>query len=106
MMSQSRLGVKDRLRADHDYRVNLKAELEIWHLHEQLDRLLSHQWERLIEVQQVQIELLEELAARTLFERARRRARGTRGRSPGGPEGPPGLRAAAWGGGMGGAAAA
>ena len=63
MMSQSRLGVKDRLRANHDYRVNLKAELEIRHLHEKLDHLLSHQWERLIEVQKVQIELLEELAA-------------------------------------------
>jgi uncharacterized membrane protein len=43
--------------------VNLKAELEIRHLHEKLDHLLSHQWERLIEVQQVQLELLEELAA-------------------------------------------
>jgi uncharacterized membrane protein len=63
MMSQNRVEARDRLRADHDYRVNLKAELEIRHLHEKLDHLLSHQWERLIEVQQVQIELLEELAA-------------------------------------------
>jgi len=64
MMSQNRLEARDRLRSEHDYRVNLKAELEIRHLHEKLDHLLSHQWERLIEVQQVQLELLEELAER------------------------------------------
>jgi len=63
MMSQNRVEAKDRRRSEHDYRVNLKAELEIRHLHEKLDHLLSHQWERLIEVQQVQLELLEELAA-------------------------------------------
>jgi len=63
MMSQNRVEARDRRRAEHDYRVNLKAELEIRHLHEKLDHLLSHQWERLIEVQQVQLELLEELAA-------------------------------------------
>jgi len=62
MMSQNRVEAKDRKRSEHDYRVNLKAELEIRHLHEKLDHLLSHQWERLIEVQQVQLELLEELA--------------------------------------------
>ena len=63
MMSQNRAEAKDRRRAEYDYRVNLKAELEIRHLHEKLDHLLSHQWERLIEVQQVQLELLEELAS-------------------------------------------
>ncbi len=41
MMSQKRQEVKDRLRADNDYRVNLKAELEIRHLHEKLDYLVS-----------------------------------------------------------------
>jgi uncharacterized membrane protein len=38
--------------------VNLKAELEIRHLNEKLDHLLSHQWERLVQIQQVQMELL------------------------------------------------
>jgi uncharacterized membrane protein len=62
-MSQNRQEAKDRLRNEHDYRVNLKAELEIRHLHEKVDHLLSRQWERLAEIQQIQIELLAEVAA-------------------------------------------
>ena len=62
MMSQNRQEAKDRLRAMHDYRVNLKAELEIRQLHEKLDHLLSRQWQRLVEIQQVQLDLLEELS--------------------------------------------
>jgi len=61
MMSQNRQEAKDRLRSQHDYRVNLKAELEIRHLHDKIDHLLSHQWERLVEIQQIQIDLLSEL---------------------------------------------
>ncbi|MEJ2721385.1 MAG: DUF1003 domain-containing protein [bacterium] len=64
MMSQKRQEAKDRLRSQNDYKVNLKAELEIRHLHEKLDHLLSNQWERLVEVQEVQLELLEELERR------------------------------------------
>jgi uncharacterized membrane protein len=64
MMSQNRAEERDRLRADNDYKVNLKAELEIRHLHEKLDHLLRRQYERLFEVQQIQIELLEELTQR------------------------------------------
>ncbi len=63
MMSQNRQEAKDRLRGQHDYRVNLKAELEIRHLHEKMDHLLYHQWERLVEIQKVQIELMNELGA-------------------------------------------
>jgi uncharacterized membrane protein len=62
MMSQNRQESKDRMRSQHDYRVNLKAELEIRQLHEKIDHLLSHQWERLVEIQQIQIDLLSELA--------------------------------------------
>jgi uncharacterized membrane protein len=62
MMSQNRQEAKDRLRSQYDYRVNLKAELEIRHLHDKIDHLLSHQWERLVEIQQIQIDLLSELA--------------------------------------------
>ena len=47
MMSQNRQEARDRLRAKNDYLVNLKAELEIRLLHEKLDHLLRHQWERL-----------------------------------------------------------
>ncbi len=64
MMSQNRQESKDRVRSEHDYQVNLKAELEIRHLHEKMDHLLMQQWERLVEIQQVQIELLEELKGR------------------------------------------
>ena len=64
MMSQNRQEAKDRLRAMHDYRVNLKAELEVRQLHEKVDHLLSRQWERLVEIQQVQIDLLDELSGR------------------------------------------
>jgi uncharacterized membrane protein len=60
MMSQRRQEAKDRLRSVNDYRVNLTAELEIRHLHEKLDHLISRQWERLAEIQQLQIELLQE----------------------------------------------
>lgn len=61
MMSQNRQEAKDRLRAKNDYQVNLKAELEIRHLHEKMDHLLSHQWERMIEIQELQLDLLNEL---------------------------------------------
>jgi uncharacterized membrane protein len=62
MMSQNRQEAKDRLSAEHDYRVNLKAELEIRHLHEKIDHLLMTQWQRLLEIQEVQTELMEEIA--------------------------------------------
>jgi uncharacterized membrane protein len=64
MMSQNRQEAKDRLRSEHDYQVNLKAELEIRHLHEKLDHLLSHQWERLAQIQEIQLELLAEISRR------------------------------------------
>ncbi len=62
MMSQNRAEARDRLGAENDYKVNLKAELEIRHLHEKIDHLLRRQYNRLFEIQQIQIELLEELA--------------------------------------------
>lgn len=61
MMSQNRQEAKDRLRSQHDYQVNLKAELEIRHLHEKIDHLLSRQWERLVQIQEIQLDLLSEL---------------------------------------------
>jgi uncharacterized membrane protein len=61
MMSQNRQEVKDRLRAQHDYQVNLKAELEIRQLHDKIDHLLSHQWERLAQIQEIQLDLLSEM---------------------------------------------
>jgi uncharacterized membrane protein len=64
MMSQKRQEARDRGRAQNDYLVNLKAELEIRLLHEKLDHLLREQWERLTEIQQVQIELMADLGRR------------------------------------------
>jgi uncharacterized membrane protein len=65
VMSQNRREARDRLRSESDYRVNLKAELEIRHVHEKLDHLLQHQWQRLIEIQQSQIELMNELSTKS-----------------------------------------
>ena len=61
MMSQRRTEAKDRARSLNDYQVNLKAELEIRHLHEKMDHLMTRQWERLAELQRLQIELIQEL---------------------------------------------
>jgi uncharacterized membrane protein len=60
MMSQKRQEAKDRLRSENDYRVNLKAELEIRHLHEKVDHILTRQWERLAEIQQIQLEMMQD----------------------------------------------
>ncbi len=64
MMSQNRLETRDRKRSESDYQVNLKAELEIRSLHEKIDHLLDHQWHYLMEIQQIQLELMEEIANR------------------------------------------
>jgi uncharacterized membrane protein len=61
LMSQNRQESRDRLRSEHDYLINLKAELEIRHLHEKIDHLLMNQWQRLLEIQEIQMELMEEL---------------------------------------------
>ena len=58
MMSQNRQGAKDRVAAAHDYEVNLKAEIEIMALHDKFDRLRADHLEKLLEQQQVQIDLL------------------------------------------------
>ena len=64
MMSQRRTEAKDRIRSLNDYQVNLKAELEIRHLHEKVDHLMMRQWERLAELQRLQIEMMQELLDR------------------------------------------
>jgi uncharacterized membrane protein len=65
MMSQNRQEAKDRLRAEHDYQVNLKAEIEIRQLHVKLDQLMNHSWQRLLEIQKVQLDLMEDVARRS-----------------------------------------
>ncbi|HEX2679137.1 MAG TPA: DUF1003 domain-containing protein [Polyangiales bacterium] len=61
MMSQNRAAARDRMQADQDFRINLKAEIEIASLHEKFDHLLHTRWENLIEIQEQQIDLLKEL---------------------------------------------
>ena len=59
MMSQNRQAAKDRQDAANDYEVNLKAEIEIRHLHEKLDELREKRWEELVQMQREQIEMLK-----------------------------------------------
>jgi uncharacterized membrane protein len=65
-MSQNRQEAKDRLRSELDYEINLKAEIEIRKLHERMDHLLMHQWQHLMEIQQLQVHLMEEINQRSM----------------------------------------
>jgi len=61
MMSQNRQEAKDRARGENDYKVNLKAEIEIRAINEKMDKLINDQWKHLLEIQQMQMEMIEEL---------------------------------------------
>ena len=61
MMSQNRQEDKDRKRAKNDYMINLKSELEIRLLHEKIDHLLVYQQERLVEIQQIQMDMMNDI---------------------------------------------
>ena len=61
MMSQNRQEAKDRLKSDHDYKINMKAEFEIRHLNDKIDHLLIKQWKQLEEIQQFQSDLMDEI---------------------------------------------
>ncbi|MBI1353456.1 MAG: DUF1003 domain-containing protein [Acidobacteria bacterium] len=65
MMSQNRQAAKDRMTAQNDYEVNLKAELEVSAMSGKLDALMEAQWKELLDLQRRQVELLERLDART-----------------------------------------
>ncbi|MCX7086561.1 MAG: DUF1003 domain-containing protein [Methylococcales bacterium] len=65
LMSQNRQAEKDRLNIEHDYEVNLKAELEIMLLHEKIDQLRDSQWNALIAIQKEQLALLGNLMEKT-----------------------------------------
>jgi uncharacterized membrane protein len=66
LMSQNRQEARDRLHSEHDYEINVKAEIEIRKIHEKLDHLLMHQWQRLMEIQQLQVDLMEEISQTAL----------------------------------------
>jgi len=61
MMSQNRKEQKDRIRGEHDYKINLKAELEIKLLSEKIDHIIVHQNKKLLEIQEIQTDYLEDL---------------------------------------------
>ncbi len=61
MMSQNRQEDRDRIRAENDYQVNLKAEMEVRLISEKLDQLLHQEMRRFMEVQEIQMEMLNEL---------------------------------------------
>jgi uncharacterized membrane protein len=57
MMSQNRQATKDRLQADLDYQVNLKAELQIRSLHLKIDELRGSELRDFVEIQREQLTL-------------------------------------------------
>jgi uncharacterized membrane protein len=59
MMSQNRQAEIDRMQAQNDYEVNIKAELEILQLHEKLNEWREQDWGELLELHHRQTELLE-----------------------------------------------
>ena len=61
MMSQNRKEQKDRLRSENDYKINLKAEFEIKLLSEKIDHMIVHQSQKLLEIQEIQTDYLEDL---------------------------------------------
>jgi uncharacterized membrane protein len=58
MMSQNRQALRDRTAAEHDYVVNLRAELEIMHLHDKLDALRDEEMMRMLAQQEETLGLL------------------------------------------------
>jgi len=64
MMSQNRQEQKDRIRGEHDFKVNLKSELEIQLLHEKMDHLIAHQNKRLLEIQELQLDYLVDITSK------------------------------------------
>ncbi|AGT07428.1 membrane protein [Paracoccus aminophilus JCM 7686] len=89
MMSQRRQEAKDRLRAENDYQVNLKAELELRLLHDKIDHQLSHQWRRLLEIQRIQIDLLHEMQREAPMSRLGLHHARSEPAAPDQPEAPP-----------------
>ena len=61
LMSQNRQEDRDRIRAENDYQVNLKSEMEVRIISEKLDQLLHQEMRRFMEIQQIQMEMLNEM---------------------------------------------
>ncbi|MDP4271287.1 MAG: DUF1003 domain-containing protein [Bacteroidota bacterium] len=61
MMSQNRQEEKDRDRAKKDYMINLKSELEIRTLREEIDHFIMDQQQEFLELQKDQIEMMTDI---------------------------------------------
>jgi len=61
LMAQNRIAMKENIRAQHDYEIDLKAEIELASLHEKIDHLLNTQWQLMIDLQKVQLDLLKDI---------------------------------------------
>jgi uncharacterized membrane protein len=64
LMSQNRQEEKDRVRAENDYLINLKAEMEIRSFHQKMNLLLEEQIKTLFDTQAKQFTLLEEISGK------------------------------------------
>jgi CRP/FNR family cyclic AMP-dependent transcriptional regulator len=53
LISQSRQSQKERVRSDIEYEVNVKAELEVAHLHEKTDRIYAEMLERFVRLERL-----------------------------------------------------
>jgi uncharacterized membrane protein len=69
MMSQNRQAAKDRLNAEHDYVVNLRAELEIMRLHDKLDALREQEMVEILRCNGETLELLKAQVAKIAEDR-------------------------------------
>ncbi len=63
MMSQNRQASQDREAAEHDYVVNLRAELEVMRLHHKLDRMRDKEMVEMLRAQNEALELLRRQVA-------------------------------------------
>jgi uncharacterized membrane protein len=61
LMSQNRQSEKDRKRSEHEYLINLKAELQVRELNSKIDLLITEQMTILLGVQKTQLESLNHL---------------------------------------------
>ena len=61
MMSQNRSTERDRAAAAKDYKVNLKAEIEVAMLHDKMDHVIRWQFQRLAALEQGQLDIMAEL---------------------------------------------
>ena len=65
IMSQNRQEVRDRLHAERDFQVSIHTDTEIHRLHKKMDYLMTDQGQKLLEIQNIQLELIEELVRKT-----------------------------------------